>query len=132
MSKRTAGLQADELSNRTVARHAPAAGTTAAATVAPGSPIARVTVNTFMYSVTNKTAAALTFTGQITDASIGGTVLADFDFQVAAGATASNAFTKLNVPGVKGNAVLGSLTGPSSSVVQKVGIATWTDSMVNG
>jgi len=131
MSKRSEGLITDFYSNGFVARSAPAAGTTCVATVTPANPMTRANVEYLTYSVKNTTAAAFTVTATVSDASIGGTVLADWDFIVTNGVAAQGSLP-LDLPGLRGNAVVASITPPASSVVQKVSIGGWFDGMVNG
>lgn len=132
MSKRESELMIAELSQRANARSAPAAGTTASCSVQPATPNGRLNLNTYAYSIKNMTAAPVTVTASVSDASIAGTVLMDWDFVVAAAAAVQGAFTKLNVQGLRGNSITCWMSAPASSVVQKVAMATWEDNMVNG
>ena len=132
MSQREDELLIASLSNRWSTRSAPAAGTTATASVAIESPKARQNVTSLSYSIKNLTAAAVTVTAQISDSSISGTVLADWDFIVATGAVVQGTFANLDIPGLRGNPLVFSMAPPASSVSQKISAAGWTDQMVNG
>lgn len=133
MSKREDELLIASLTNRWSTRSAPAAGTTAVCNVAIEGPKAKQSITSFSYSVNNaKGAAAVTVTGQISDASIGGTVLADWDFVVAAAAAVQGTFANLDIPGLRGSPLVFSMTPPNASATMKVAAAGWTDQMVNG
>ena len=139
MAKRDDELFIASLAQNWVVRSAPAAGTTAVAAASSAFPAAalntgkfRHNANSLNYSIKNTTAAAVTVTAQISDGSIGGTVLADWDFIVAAAAAVQGTFPLGNLPGIKGNDLVASMTAPASSVVQKVSMDGWTDLMVNG
>jgi len=132
MSKRESELMVAQLAHMATARSAPAAGTTASCSVTPASPKSRLTLDTFAYSIKNMTATPVTVTGTVSDSSLNGTVLMDWDFVVAAAAAAQGAFTMLDVVGIRGNSITCWLSAPAASVVQKVAMATWEDKMVNG
>jgi len=132
MSKRDDELMIASLTNRWSTRSAPAAGTTAVTNVAIEGPKARQSVTSLSYSIKNTTAAAVTVTAQVSDASIGGSVLVDWDFIVATGAAVEGTFANLDLPGLRGSPLVFSMTAPASSVVQKIAAAGWTDQMVNG
>ena len=139
MSKRDDELMIQSLSATWVQRSAPVAGTTAMASANAAFPTNQLSsgkfkhnVTSLSYSIKNTTAAAVTVSAQIIDSSIGGTVLADWDFIVAAGAAVQGTFPLANFSGLKGNDVVAAMTPPASSVVQKIAMAGWTDEMVNG
>jgi hypothetical protein len=129
MASKDSSLTIDYYSNRFAARSAPSAGTSCVATqAAPASPISRINVENVLYSIRNSTAAGVTYTLSVRDASSGGTVLADFDFVVAT-ATQQQGSLYVQVPGLRGNAVVAEFGTPASSVTQKVIMTGFLESL---
>ena len=136
MSKKSAELIAEQLANRWSARHAPSAGTTCVVSqaVIGGQPNGRHVLDAIMGSVYNKTAAPVTVTVSIRDASIAGTVLADWDFiadsvAAAAGAACVAFAFAPQIQGIRASAMFAEFGTPNASVVQKLSIAGWTEGL---
>ena len=134
MAQKAQALLIDSIGRRWSARSAPAVSATAVATMSadPGMPKGRHVVDSVIGSFMNRTAAAVTVTASVRDASIAGTVLADADFiadSVAAAAGAAGvAFQMIGpFPGLRGNAVVADLTA-ATSVIGKITMAGWTES----
>ena len=129
MSNRSAGLVVDFYATRFNATHAPAAGTTCTASVSAVNPSAKVNLATIGFSVRNHLAASTTFTLSVRDASIAGTVLASWDWFLAAGTSATDTWNDCKIQGLRGNAIVAEFGAPNASVVQKVTIAGWHDAL---
>lgn len=126
MSKKENELLIYSLANRWVAHHEPAAGTTCVGTVAA---IAKAQHNTtsLSYSILNTTAAAVTCTLSIRDASIAGTVLSQWKFTVATATAQQGTFANLDLPGIMSNALVAEFGTPASSVTQSLSMCGWTE-----
>src|SRR5260221_11832026 len=95
MSKKSEQLEQEQLSNRWNITNNPAIGVTCVASSGvPNIPQGRMMMDVLLWSVNNgKGATAATFTGSVRDASIGATLLAQFDVVVAAGGANHDAFS---------------------------------------
>lgn len=117
------------LGERWVKTSAPAAGTTAVATVsAPIEPQARHHLETLIYSIRNFVGAggaAATVGLQVRAGA--GTVLASIDHLIPASTTANVAMSNLGIPGKRGSAMDVYMNTVVASLTQKVNIAGWTE-----
>jgi len=129
MSKKSDQLEQEQLANRWNVTNNPAIGVTCvASSPAPNAVNGRMLMDVLLWTVNNgKGAAAATFTGSIRDASIGGTVLNQFDVVVAAGGSNQDAFYPWT-PGINGNALVFEFGTPQASTIQKATIAGWQES----
>lgn len=127
MANRADGLIINSLGDNVSSTHAPAAGTTAQATIAPSSGMARVCLTNIGWSIRNATAAAYTATLNVRDVSAGGnTVVASWDVVVAVGGSAQDSFN-YTYKGIRGDSVQVDFGTPAASVVQKVNVAGWRE-----
>jgi hypothetical protein len=132
MAKRDADLIIESLSQRWNAVSTPSAGTSCVASVSPlpnqfgGN--WKANCDSLGWSVRNLTAAAVTTTLEVRDASIAGGVIASWDFVVAANGGAADNFA-VKVQGVRGNPLYINFGTPNVSVVQKVSAAGWYDTL---
>lgn len=111
---------------RETATHNPAAGTTAVVSVA-GVPKVRYTLDTLTVSQRNQTAAAYTATLTVRDASIAGTILAQWEFVTAINAV-DRFSERLALPGLVNSGIFSVWDPPAASVTQKVAIAAYRES----
>ena len=127
MSRKSDELITDRLSARWNARSAPSVGATCVATVAvnAGIPSGRHILDAIMGSILNRSGGQYTVAVEVRDASIGGTVLADFDviadsIAAAAGANAVAFVVNPTVQGLRASPLVVAIVPPNASVVQKV------------
>lgn len=126
MAKKSDELIIYEYSNRFVAHHEPAAGTTCVGTVA-AIPKALHNAVSLSWSVLNQTAAAVTSTLSIRDGSIAGTVLTQWKIVTAAAGANQACFSNLELSGIMGNALVFEFGTPASSVTQTGALCGWTE-----
>ena len=111
---------------RETVTHNPAAGTTAVVNIA-AVPKVKYTMDTIMVSQRNQTAAAYTATLTLRDASIAGTVLAQWEFVTAVNAV-DRYSEAIALPGLINSAIFLVWDPPAASVTQKVAITSYRES----
>ena len=112
--------------NRWSSTSNPAAATTAVASVAAVAKV-RHTVGKIIASQRNYAAAAATATLTVTDASIGGTVLAKIDFLTGTAAVERATFD-LELPGLINSGIFASFDTVLASVTQKITMTGYSES----
>ena len=129
MANRSEGLITDSLIHLWNATHAPAAGTTCTAN--SGAVDKQKNVLTQLgWSIRNASAAAVTATLSVRDASPAGTVLASWDTIVAVGGSQLDTFG-VNLLSSRGVPIYVDFGTPVASVTQKVSIAGWRNNSDN-
>lgn len=131
MSKKEDELIIYSLANRWVQASNPAAGATCTGQIAALTK-AQHNVTSMSYSLVNMTAAAVTVALSIRDASIGGNVLARWNFVQAAASGSQGTFANLDMPGIMSNAVVFEFGTPQSSVTQTGSMIGWTEAERSG
>ena len=106
--------------------HNPTAGTTAVVSIAAAAKV-RYTVDSILVSQRNLTAAAYTATLTLRDASIAGTVLAQWDFITAVN-TVDRYSERIGLPGLINSAIFAVWNPPAASVTQNVAMVTYRES----
>jgi hypothetical protein len=129
MSKGVDGLLDDYFRARWSSTNAPAAGTTCVATtgVVNLSSRSRNIIEMLGFSARNVTAAAVTMTLSVRSASIAGTVLASWDFILAANVGIQDCYSQLNINAPRGQDIVVEFGTPVASVTQKVSVSGWTE-----
>jgi len=85
----------------------------------------RAVVESLTFSAANKTAAGVTVTVSVRDASIAGQVLNSWDFLVAAGGVTNDCYAQLNVAALRGHDLVAEMGTPNASLSYRVSIAGW-------
>ena len=107
-----------------------AAGVTASGTVSVAAK-ERLALTQLGWSMKNLTAANATAHLQVRDASIAGTLLAQWEIVVAAGLTAHEAW-KVDIHGLKGSSMYFGFNTAQASVSYGLSTAGWRDSLSDG
>jgi hypothetical protein len=132
MAKRADEVIIESLANRWNASSFPAAGTSCVASVSGPNPSTscKINLDSLGWSARNATAAAVTLTLSVRDASLAGTTLAAWDVIVGTGVSQQDNFA-VKVQGVRGNPLFIDFGTPAASVTQKISAAGWYDTLQN-
>ena len=129
MAYRDRALIIDSLGNNWNATGTTAAGTTVAVSSPTPAAKERIHLNQLGWSIRNAGAAAYTATLNVRGA--GATVIAAWDIQVAAAASLQDSWA-VNLMGKRGAAMTVDFGTPAASIVQRVSVAGWRDTLSDG
>ena len=128
MSKRSEGLQADQLDNRWMYTSSATNATLTAQVVgAPNSSKETRHMDAFYFSVLNKNTANVTMTASVRDVSVAGTVIAQFPFLVGASQVAQVSMSDIHLIATPGAGLFVTTDTVQPSVTATCNAAGWTD-----
>ena len=129
MSKRSEGLQAEQLDNRWMYTSSQTNATLTAQVVGtPNSSKETRHMDAFFFSVLNKNSVQATITAFVRDVSVAGTILAQFPVLAGASSTFAVSMSDIHLIATPGQGFFVTTDTVQPSVTATVNAAGWTDS----